>query len=143
MEQVHKETLEQVENALPGRESVDLEIFGTEGIPESEVAAHNQRILSEYARKEADKRAASGQSNGPKRPKIDIAKELDPEEIKRKLQEHKRAMASGGGTPVTSGASPAQANSPTMMDTQASPQAPPTGPTYVCLFQAPLAYPPC
>ncbi|TGZ80625.1 hypothetical protein EX30DRAFT_378434 [Ascodesmis nigricans] len=123
MEQVHKETLEQVENALPGRESVDLEIFGTEGIPESEVAAHNQRIIAEHARKEADKRAASGQSNGPKRPKIDIAKELDPEEIKRKLQEHKRAMQSGSATPVTAGVSPAP-------DAQASPQVPPVGSTY-------------
>lgn len=95
MEQVHKETLEQVENAIPGREGVDLEIFGTEGIPEQDVAAHNQRILQEYARAEDAKRAASGQSNGPKKPKIDLEKELDPEEIKRKLEAHKRAMAAG------------------------------------------------
>jgi anthranilate/para-aminobenzoate synthase component I len=105
MEQVHKETLEQVENALPGRESIDLEIFGTEGIPESEVAAHNQRIMAEYAQKEADRRAASGHSNAPKKPKIDISKELDPEEIKKKLEAHKKAMASGGVTQVAPNAS--------------------------------------
>lgn len=127
MEQVHKETLEQVENALPGRESIDLEIFGTEGIPETEVAAHNQRIMSEYAQKEADRRAASGQSNGPKRPKIDFAKELDPEEIRRKLDAHKKAMASGGVTPVAPAGgnmSPGRSQSPGGFDAHASTQVP-------------------
>ncbi|KAA8911855.1 putative C2H2 finger domain protein [Sphaerosporella brunnea] len=128
MEQVHKETLEQVENALPGRESIDLEIFGTEGIPEADVAAHNQRIMAEYAQKEADRRAASGQSNGPKKPKLDISKELDPEEIKRKLEAHKKAMASGGALPVTpvpSSMSPGGSQSPGGFDSHGSPQVPP------------------
>lgn len=94
MEQVHKEQLEAVDNAIPGRESIDLEIFGTEGIPESEVAAHNQRILSAFAQREADRRAGSGQSgSGTKRQKLDISKDLDPEEIKKKLEAHKKAMA--------------------------------------------------
>lgn len=94
MEQVHKEQLEAVDNAIPGRESIDLEIFGTEGIPESEVAAHNQRILSAFAQREADRRAGSGQpGSGSKRPKIDISKDLDPEEIRKKLEAHKKAMA--------------------------------------------------
>jgi len=134
MEQVHKETLEQVENALPGRESIDLEIFGTEGIPESEVAAHNQRIMAEYAQKEADRRAASGQSNGPKKPKIDISKELDPEEIKKKLEAHKKAMASGGVTPVTpvgGSMSPGRSQSPGGFDAHASPQVAPPQISYV------------
>lgn len=133
MEQVHKETLEQVENALPGRESIDLEIFGTEGIPESEVAAHNQRIMAEFAQKEADRRAASGQSNGPKKPKIDISKELDPAEIKRKLEEHKKAMANGGITPVTPGGamSPGRAQSPGGFEAHGSPQVPPHQVPYV------------
>lgn len=133
MEQVHKESLEQVENALPGRESIDLEIFGTEGIPESEVLAHNQRIMADYAQKEADRRAASGQSNGPKKPKIDISKELDPEEIKRKLEAHKKAMASGGVTPVTPGGnmSPGRSQSPAGHDPHAAPQVPPPQVSYV------------
>lgn len=94
MEQVHKEQLEAVDNAIPGRESIDLEIFGTEGIPESEVAAHNQRILSAFAQREADRRASSGQTgSGAKRQKLDISKDLDPEEIKKKLEAHKKTMA--------------------------------------------------
>jgi hypothetical protein len=143
MEQVHKETLEQVENALPGRESIDLEIFGTEGIPESEVAAHNQRIMAEYAQKEADRRAASGQSNGPKKPKIDISKEIDPEEIKKKLEAHKKAMASGGATPVTpvgGNPSPGRSQSPAGFDTQGSSQVPPQV-SYVSVpFSAPAIH---
>lgn len=124
MEQVHKETLEQVENAIPGREGVDLEIFGTEGIPEQEVAAHNQRILSEFARAEADKRAASGQSNGPKKPRIDLEKELDPDEIRRKLEAHKRAMAAGPGAAP----GPMQTENSASMNPQGSP---PQGQAYV------------
>lgn len=120
MEQVHKEQLEAVDNAIPGRESIELEIFGTEGIPESEVAAHNQRILAVIAQREADRRAASGQSgSGSKKPKLDISQELDPENIKKKLEAHKKAMAasqnsgSTGGTPVPPGnMSPGRSASP-------------------------------
>ena len=65
-EQAHKEQLEVIDNTLPGRESIDLEIFVTEGIPKSEVNAHNQKILAVVARREADLRAASGKSgNAP------------------------------------------------------------------------------
>lgn len=118
MEQVHKEQLEAVDNAIPGRESIDLEIFGTEGIPESEVAAHNQRILSAFAQREADRRAGSGQSgSGTKRQKLDISKDLDPEEIRKKLEAHKKAMAAaaaGGNNTVTPGppGSPGRSASP-------------------------------
>ncbi|KAF9572783.1 hypothetical protein BGW38_008487, partial [Lunasporangiospora selenospora] len=38
--QVHKETINVVPNALPGRESVDLEIYGMEGIPEEDQIAY-------------------------------------------------------------------------------------------------------
>lgn len=114
MEQVHKEQLEAVDNAIPGRESIDLEIFGTEGIPESEVAAHNQRILSAFAQREADRRAGSGQSgSGTKRQKIDISKDLDPEEIKKKLEAHKKAMAAAAaGASSTAAPGPQGSMSP-------------------------------
>ncbi|KAL0638841.1 hypothetical protein Q9L58_002072 [Maublancomyces gigas] len=118
MEQVHKEQLEAVDNAIPGRESIDLEIFGTEGIPESEVAAHNQRILSAFAQREADRRAGSGQSgSGTKRQKLDISKDLDPQEIMKKLEAHKKAMAAaaaGGNNTATPGppGSPGRSASP-------------------------------
>ncbi|ORY04827.1 hypothetical protein K493DRAFT_311215 [Basidiobolus meristosporus CBS 931.73] len=42
--QVHKETISKVPNALKGRESTDIEIFGMEGIPEEDQIAHLQAI---------------------------------------------------------------------------------------------------
>lgn len=43
MNQVHKETLTSVDNSLPNRQGLEVEIFGMEGIPEEVVQAHNQR----------------------------------------------------------------------------------------------------
>ena len=44
MNQVHKEQLLLVENSLPNRAGLDVEIFGMEGIPEDVVQAHNQSL---------------------------------------------------------------------------------------------------
>ncbi|KAF9198180.1 hypothetical protein BGZ49_001089, partial [Haplosporangium sp. Z 27] len=41
--QVHKETISIVPNAMPGRETVDLEIYGMEGIPEEDLIAYNAK----------------------------------------------------------------------------------------------------
>ncbi|KAH0772103.1 hypothetical protein KY290_016084, partial [Solanum tuberosum] len=38
--QVHKETVSQVPNAKPGRESTDIEVYGMQGIPSDVLAAH-------------------------------------------------------------------------------------------------------
>jgi hypothetical protein len=46
MNQVHKETLMSVDNSLPNRAGLEVEIFGMEGIPEDVVQAHNQRMLN-------------------------------------------------------------------------------------------------
>ena len=45
MSQVHKENLSAVDNALPNRAGLDIEIFGMEGIPEDIVQQHTQRVL--------------------------------------------------------------------------------------------------
>ncbi|RPA78011.1 hypothetical protein BJ508DRAFT_161614 [Ascobolus immersus RN42] len=107
MTQVHKETLDAIENAIPGRESVDVEIFGVEGIPEVELIAHKQRIISQFQQDETDRRNSTnggGQHGGPaKKPKIE---KLDPAEIKRRLAEHKAKMAEQNA--AANGASPVQ-----------------------------------
>ncbi|KAI9807716.1 MAG: hypothetical protein M1826_004544 [Phylliscum demangeonii] len=95
LNQVHKENLTTVENALPNRANPDIEIFGMEGIPEDIVAAHNQRVLSQMQQAEAERRAATG-NPGPggaggatgKRPKIE-----SPADLKKRLAEHKARMA--------------------------------------------------
>ncbi|KAI0236966.1 hypothetical protein LSAT2_012525 [Lamellibrachia satsuma] len=40
--QVHKEKVDKVPNALPGRHNIDIEIYGMEGIPEEDMKAHEK-----------------------------------------------------------------------------------------------------
>ena len=40
---MHKEKLDKVHNALPGRDSTEVEIYGMEGIPEEDVIAHEKK----------------------------------------------------------------------------------------------------
>jgi hypothetical protein len=125
MSQVHKETLTSVDNALGNRASLDVEIFGMEGIPEDVVQAHNQRIITQFYQAEADRRAATGNNGGgpgaggaSKKPKFE-----SPSELKKRLAEHKARLAeqaaaggsSGGNTPgagIPNSQSPAPAHSP-------------------------------
>ena len=113
MSQVHKENLSAVDNALPNRAGLDIEIFGMEGIPEDIVQQHTQRVLTNFHQAEAERRAASGNaagSTGPggqtKKPKFE-----SPSELKKRLADHKAKLAaehangssSGGGTPLGAG----------------------------------------
>ncbi|TAQ88870.1 hypothetical protein B7494_g2804 [Chlorociboria aeruginascens] len=109
MNQVHKETLQSVENSLPNRQGLEVEIFGMEGIPEDVTQAHNQRIIAGFYQAEAERRAATGNpgpggNNGgqPKKPKFE-----SPADLKKRLAEHKARKAeqaaagsSGGNTPM-------------------------------------------
>ncbi|KAJ2779985.1 Protein SUPPRESSOR OF FRI 4, partial [Coemansia interrupta] len=42
--QVHKENITSVPNALPGRDSPNIEIFGSQGIPEDDAADYERRM---------------------------------------------------------------------------------------------------
>ena len=112
MTQVHKETLTIIDNALPNRSGLEVEIFGMEGIPDDVTQAHNQRVLQNFAQAEAERRAATGNA-GPgsaggqlKKPKFE-----SPSDLKKRLAEHKAKKAaeepsgidSGGDTPVGMG----------------------------------------
>lgn len=108
MTQVHKETLTIIENALPNRSGLDVEIFGMEGIPDDVVQSHNQRVLQQFAQAEADRRVATGNlgsaggGGAAKKPKFE-----SPSDLKKRLAEHKAKKAaeeaagisSGGNTP--------------------------------------------
>lgn len=111
LNQVHKESLTAVENALPNRSDASIEIFGMEGIPEDVMNAHQQRVTEGFFRKEAERRAVTGNpppgskgaaDAGVKKPKIEAA-----EDIKKRLAEHKAkkeaerlGLSSGGNTPA-------------------------------------------
>ena len=122
MTQVHKETLSVIENALPNRSGLEVEIFGMEGIPEDIVQTHNQRVVQSFAQAEAERRAATGNigqdstaTGAVKKPKLEPASDL-----KKRLAEHKAKKAaeeaagisSGNNTPGGFGAPGESAQSP-------------------------------
>lgn len=116
MSQVHKEQLTAVENALPNRSSLDVEIFGMEGVPEDIIQGHNQRVITQFQQAEVERQAVTGNpppgttSGGQqpaKKPKLESAADL-----KKRLAEHKAKKAemraggsSGEATPVGAGQS--------------------------------------
>lgn len=42
--QVHKETIDGVPNAIPGRVDIELEIYGMEGIPEKDMQERRRTL---------------------------------------------------------------------------------------------------
>ncbi|KAF2502537.1 hypothetical protein BU16DRAFT_521257 [Lophium mytilinum] len=106
LNQVHKETLTSVENALPNRAGLDVEIFGMEGIPEDVVNAHQMSVTTQHYNDIQNRAVATGNhpgggggfsnGNAPKKPKIEAASDL-----KKRLAEfkaRKAALEAGGGT---------------------------------------------
>ncbi|KIM42546.1 hypothetical protein M413DRAFT_26586 [Hebeloma cylindrosporum] len=89
IQQVHKlepENLPRIENALPGRDGYEVEIFGMVGIPAPDVADYKRR-------KEIELGLAAGSISQPppKRVKVEN-RPLGEEELRRQLSEHKALM---------------------------------------------------
>uniref|UniRef100_L2FS14 C2H2 finger domain-containing protein n=1 Tax=Colletotrichum fructicola (strain Nara gc5) TaxID=1213859 RepID=L2FS14_COLFN len=101
LNQVHKETLTQVENALPNRQGLDVEIFGMEGIPQDILDQHRNRIIQNFYQAQEDRRIATGNPlpGQAKQPRKKLKVET-PEELKARLAEHRAKRAAGqvGGT---------------------------------------------
>jgi len=110
LQQVHKETLTSVENAIEGREGVEPEIFGMCGVPEDLVNSHKQQIMNEYFKMEAERRARTG--NPPpgtvsgSEPSAKRAKLETPEELKARLAEHRARRAAAKNNPGQTDATP-------------------------------------
>ncbi|KAJ4476215.1 hypothetical protein J3R30DRAFT_3405241 [Lentinula aciculospora] len=89
IQQVHKlepENLPRIENALPGRDGYEVEIFGMEGIPAPDVADYKRR-------KEIELGLAAGSISQPpaKRPKTEN-RPLSEDELKAALEAHRALM---------------------------------------------------
>ncbi|KAF9266620.1 hypothetical protein L218DRAFT_857841 [Marasmius fiardii PR-910] len=89
IQQVHKlepENLPRIENALPGRDGYEVEIFGMEGIPAPDVADYKRR-------KEIELGLAAGSISQPpaKRPRTEN-RPMTEEELKAALEAHKALM---------------------------------------------------
>jgi len=111
MSQVHKETLTQIENALPTRSGIDQEVFGMEGIPEDVTEMHNERVKQEFFAQQGYHSASTGNplpgdDNAQREAKKPKVKET-PEELKKRLAEHRaaraaqKAAAAAGGSPAS------------------------------------------
>ncbi|KAK3689535.1 hypothetical protein B0T22DRAFT_441012 [Podospora appendiculata] len=154
MNQVHKESLNSVENALPNRQGLDIEIFGMEGVPEDILQQHHQRIITNYYTAQAERHAATGNpppgqsgSQGPtKKIKVETA-----EELKKRLAEHRARLAAqkaalANGTPLpVDGQSPGQVASPFPPPQGGFPYPPPgvpVVPSYSPVQAYPPSYPP-
>lgn len=97
IQQVHKlepENLPRIENAIPGRDGYEVEIFGMEGIPAPDVADYKRR-------KEIELGLAAGSISQPpaKRPKTEN-RPMSEEELKAALEAHKALMGAGNNEPV-------------------------------------------
>ncbi|KAI5122221.1 hypothetical protein M0805_002710 [Coniferiporia weirii] len=97
IQQVHKlepENLPRIENALPGRDGYEVEIFGMEGIPAPDVADYKRR-------KEIELGLNPGTITQPqaKRPKIEN-KVYTQDELRIQLEAH-RALMGGVENPVS------------------------------------------
>ncbi|KAL1688025.1 hypothetical protein GGG16DRAFT_127494 [Schizophyllum commune] len=89
IQQVHKlepENLPRIENAIPGRDGYEVEIFGMEGIPAPDVADYKRR-------KEIELGLAAGSISQPppKRPKVEN-RVLTEAELQAALAQHKALM---------------------------------------------------
>jgi hypothetical protein len=118
MNQVHKENLTSVENALPNRQGLDIEIFGMEGVPDDIVQQHNQRIIQNFYTAQAERQAATGNpprgQSGGQGPAKKIKYET-PEELKKRLAEHRAKLAAqkaAGANGVPPAAAPVDGQSP-------------------------------
>ncbi|KAI5459105.1 RING-6 like protein [Mariannaea sp. PMI_226] len=112
MNQVHKENLSQVENALPNRQALDVEIFGMEGIPQDILEQHRNRIIQNFYQAQEDRRIATGNplpGQAMKRKKISVE---SPSDLVKRLEEFrkqkKNAGANGGDAnpPAATAAAP-------------------------------------
>ncbi|KZV83175.1 hypothetical protein EXIGLDRAFT_742198 [Exidia glandulosa HHB12029] len=95
VQQVHKLDPDRIDNALPGRDGYDVEIFGMEGIPAPDLADYRRR-------KEAELGLKLGTLTAPpaKRPRVEN-RVLSEAELRLALQQHKALMgASDASNPL-------------------------------------------
>jgi len=95
IQQVHKlepENLPRIENALPGRDGYEVEIFGMEGIPAPDIADYNRR-------KEIELGLTPGAISQPpnKRPKVEN-RPFSEDELRSQLAAHRALMGAAEGS---------------------------------------------
>lgn len=101
MNQVHKENLTHVENAIPGRQGLDIEIFGMEGVPAEIVDQHNQQVTQKHFAEEAERQRMTGNpargafANGAVVPNKRARVNESLEEIEKRAEKYRQDRANG------------------------------------------------
>ncbi|PWN36254.1 uncharacterized protein FA14DRAFT_113378, partial [Meira miltonrushii] len=98
LHQVHKAEPTTIENALPGRESFDIEIYGMVGIPEADLTEWQER-KAKRGENGAQGRVGNG-GTGIQRPKIDKGV-ISREQLRIQLEAHKALMSGKAPPPGT------------------------------------------
>ena len=99
MTQVHKEQLNQVENAIAGRGGLDIEIFGMEGVPTEIIDQNNQQVTAQHFADERARQQATGNptqgsgTNGTSQKKAKRNESLD--EILQRAEKFRVDRANG------------------------------------------------
>ncbi|BFZ64713.1 hypothetical protein YB2330_005865 [Saitoella coloradoensis] len=147
VQQVHKETLTAIANTIPGREGIDIEIFGMEGVPENDLIQRNARIMQEYHATQGS--ATPKQHGGPpvvKKQKID---KVDTADLKAKMEAFRAAKANKAAGASPSAATPTRSTigTPTPVPGYTTPSvhsygAPYAAPGAALPAVAPYGYPP-
>lgn len=83
IDQVHKLPTDRIENALPGRDTFDVEIYGMEGVPAND--------LADWKRRKAEAMGMDPDTHKRKRPKIYLGV-ISPDELRSQLQQHRALM---------------------------------------------------
>ncbi|WFD35954.1 hypothetical protein MCUN1_002825 [Malassezia cuniculi] len=85
-----------LQNALPGRDSFDIEIYGMTGVPDRDLIQWRARQAAAAGVKPG---SASVQAPAPKRPKIQNVV-LTPEQLRAQLEAHKSLMNAAANPPT-------------------------------------------
>ncbi|WAQ87469.1 hypothetical protein PtA15_8A373 [Puccinia triticina] len=83
IDQVHKLPTDRIENAMPGRDTFDVEIYGMEGVPAND--------LADWKRRKAEAMGVEPEAQKRKRPKIYLGV-ISSEELRSQLQQHRALM---------------------------------------------------
>jgi hypothetical protein len=98
LNQVHKETLSHVENALPNRQGLEVEIFGMEGMPQDTLEQHRNRIIQNFYQAQEDRRLATGNplpGHAGENSRKKIRYETD-DELRARIKAWRKLKAEGG-----------------------------------------------
>ncbi|PLW18015.1 hypothetical protein PCANC_07179 [Puccinia coronata f. sp. avenae] len=116
IDQVHKLPTDRIENAMPGRDTFDVEIYGMEGVPAND--------LADWKRRKAEAMGIEPESQKRKRPKIYLGV-ISPKELRSQLQQHRALMNGISAGILSRPAAPPFAGLPPSIPTSASSVPPP------------------